>query len=224
VPADLAGALDEPAQTAITGGDPLAVATWLTRMARVRPELDALWHLVVGAEAISGGFTATEHSVVQLPARDGITWAALPFEPDHRPEGVAVATVVHTPGQERLGGSVAVLVVDSWTEQIPVPQETAGIALQYDAPSNRAPQVALLVVPPDASVDRPWSVEALLSAVGQTLDMAHARGVTLDELPAAGSVLPAIYMPFDLGDDVPSVDFDRLVEVHSTATLVMGKD
>jgi hypothetical protein len=54
--------------------------------------------------------------------------------------------------------------------------------------------------------------------------MAHARGVTLDELPAAGSVLPALYAPFDLGDDVPSVDFDRLVTLHSAANLVMGKD
>ena len=58
--------------------------------------------------------------------------------------------------------------------------------------------------------DRPWSVDALLSVIGQSLDMAHARGVTLDELPAAGSVLPALYVPFDLGDDVPSVDLDRL--------------
>ena len=151
---------------------------------------------------------------MQLPARDGARWAALPFESDEldalAPPGVAVATVVHTPGLDRLEGSVAVLVVDSWTEQIPVAEETAGIALQYDAPSNRAPQVALLAVPPDVSADRPWSVDALLSVIGQSLDMAHARGVTLDELPAAGSVLPALYVPFDIGDDVPSVDFDRL--------------
>ena len=37
--------------------------------------------------------------------------------------------------------------------------ETAGVALHYDAPSNRAPQVALLAVPPDVSVDRPWSLD-----------------------------------------------------------------
>jgi hypothetical protein len=67
-------------------------------------------------------------------------------------------------------------------------------------------------------------VEALLSVIGQSIDMAHARGVTLDELPAAGSVLPALYLPFDLGDDVPSVDLDRLGALHASATLVMGKD
>ncbi len=225
VPGALSGALGAAAQSTLTGGDPLAVATWMTRMSKVRPELDALWHLFVGAEATTGGFTATEHTVVQLPVREGARWAALPFKTAAaRPSSVAVATVVHTPGRAQLAGSVAVLVVDSWTEQIPAAEETAGIALQYDAPSNRAPQVALLAVPPDTADDQPWSVDALLSVIGQSLDMAHARGVTLDELPAAGSVLPALYLPFDVGDDVPSIDLDRLVALHAATTLVMGKD
>ena len=212
-------------QATLTGGDPLAVATWLTRMSKVRPELDALWHLVVAAEATTAGFTATAHSIVQLPAETP-TWAALAFaDEDDRPADVAVATVVHTPGATGLDGTIGLLVVDAWTEQIPVAVETAGAALQYDAPSNRAPQVALLAVPPEAGGDHPWSVDALLSVVEQSLDLAHARGVTLEELPAAGSVLPALYLPFDLGDDVPSVDLGHLATLHAqSATLVLGKD
>ena len=143
-------------------------------------------------------------------------WAALPFDRRGRPPGRRRPS--RPSSTRRAAGStepIGVLVVDSWTEQIPVAVETAGIALQYDAPSNRAPQVALLAVPPDVAADRPWSVDALLSVVEQSLDMAHARGVTLEELPAAGSVLPALYVPFDLGDDVPSVDLGRLVTVHA---------
>ena len=82
VPDGLSGIVGTAVQSTLTGDDPLAVATWLTQMSKVRPELDAAWHLLVGAEATTGGFTATEHTVVQLPARDGARWAALPFESD----------------------------------------------------------------------------------------------------------------------------------------------
>ena len=226
VPADaeLTRALRKVGQTRLTGDDPLAATTWMTRMARVRPELDALWHVLVAAEAATGGFDATQWSVVQRPLRDTDKWAALPFEPDRRPTHVQVATVVHTPGRARLTGPVGVLVVDSWTEQVPMATETAGVALHYDAPSNRAPQVALLAVPPDVSVDRPWSLDLVLASIDEALDLARLRGVTMAELPGVGAVLPALYLPFDVTDNVPSIDFDRLADRLGPAQLVLGKD
>ncbi len=170
------------------------------------------------------GSTPTQWSVVQRPLRDTDKWAALPFEAARRPTHVQVATVVHTPGRARLTGPVGVLVVDSWTEQVPMATETAGVALHYDAPSNRAPQVALLAVPPDVSVDRPWSLDLVLASIDEALDLARLRGVTMAELPGVGAVLPALYLPFDVTDNVPSIDFDRLADRLGPAQLVLGKD
>jgi hypothetical protein len=200
------------------------VATWMTRMARVRPQLDALWHLLTAAEAATGGFAATEWSVAQRPLRDTDRWAALSFAPQRRPTHVQVATVMHTPGRARLSGSVGILVVDSWTEQVPMATETAGVALHYDAPSNRAPQVALLAVPPDVTVDRPWSLDLVLESINEAVDLTRLRGVTLTELPVVGSVLPALYLPFDITDNVPSIDVDRLADRLGPAQFVLGKD
>ena len=98
------------------------------------------------------------------------------------------------------------------------------MALHYDAPSNRAPQVALLAVPPDVSVDRPWSLDLVLASIDEALDLARLRGVTMAELPGVGAVLPALYLPFDVTDNVPSIDFDRLADRLGPAQLVLGKD
>jgi hypothetical protein len=226
VPGDpeLTRALRQTGQSRLTRNDRLAVTTWMTRMARVRPEIDALWHLLTAAEATTDGFRATEWSVTQRPLRDRDRWAALPFTPQRRPTHVRVATAVHTPGRARLSGSVGILVVDSWIEQVPMASEVAGVALHYDAPSNRAPQVALLAVPPDATVDRPWSLDLVLGSINEAMDLARLRGVTLAELPLVGSVLPALYLPFDLTDNVPSIDVDRLADRLGPAQLVLGKD
>jgi len=222
--AELTRALRKVGQTRLSGGDPLAATTWMTRMARVRPELDALWHVLVAAEAATGGFDATQWSIVQRPLRDTDKWAALPFQLARRPTHVQMAAVVHTPGRDRLTGPVGILVVDSWTEQVPMDTETAGVALHYDAPSNRAPQVALLAVPPDVTVDRPWSLDLVLASIDEALDLTRLRGVTMAELPGVAAVLPALYLPFDVTENVPSINFDRLADRLGPAQLVLGKD
>ncbi len=76
-------------------GDPLAPVTWTTRLARVRPDLDALWHVLVAAEAATG-YNAGAFSVAQVPFAAGDAWAALPFDDDARPTARA-AIVVHAP-------------------------------------------------------------------------------------------------------------------------------
>ena len=123
-------------------------------MARVRPDLDALWHLLVGAEATTGGLQRPRSRSRRCPFAAGDRWAALPFDDeDDRPTGVGRRRSSSTRRAVRLADPVGVLDVDTWTEQIPVAVETAGLAFHYDAPSNRAPQVAMLAVPPE--VDRP---------------------------------------------------------------------
>lgn len=213
-----AKSLQPAGQTSLLGGDKLAPVTWMTRMARVRPDLDALWHLLVAAEAATG-YDAGAFAVAQVPFAAGDPWAALPFG-DKRPTARA-AVALHAPGGFR--SPTAAFTVDTWTEQIPLPEETAGMSFHYDAPSNRAPQTAILAVPPQVA-DRPWSLDALADTVREAFDLARIRGVGLHDLPAVGSVLPALYLPLDPGGNVPSVDLDRLADVLGPTTPVLGKD
>jgi hypothetical protein len=215
---DAARSLRPAGQTSLLKGDPLAPATWMTRLARVRPDLDALWHLLVAAEAATR-YDAGAVSVAQVPFATGDAWAALPFG-DARPAAEA-SIAVHAPAGVR--NPMAALTIDTWTEQIPLPSETLGLSFHYDAPSNRAPQAAILAVPPEIA-DRPWSLDAIAATVREAFDLARIRGVGLHEVPAVGSVLPALYLPFDPGGNVPSVDLDRLVDTLGPPNLVLGKD
>lgn len=215
--------LGQANQRDLRGGDRLSVVTWMTRLARVRPAIDALWHLMIGAE-VAAGYDIERFAVIQVPQRDGQRWAALELDESapHQPRP-QVAVVLHAVGQPTLPTSMAALTIDSWTEQLPSAEEVAGMALQYDAPSNRAPQAALLAVPPESSAN-PWTLDLVADTVIEAFDLARLRGATLAELPAVGAVLPALYLPLDVTGNVPSVDVDRLADTLGPAHLTLGRD
>jgi hypothetical protein len=211
-------------QAVVTAGDPLAAATWLTRTSRVRPAVGALWRGLCGSEATTGGFAPEDVVVAQRPHHDGERWAALPHGA-HGPPDVSLAMVVVAPGGPdalagALGSGVGVLAVDSWSELVPATEQSCGLAFQYDAPGARAPQAWLLAVPPDLSATT-WTPEQLLDTVVEAADLARIRAVTLADLPAAGPVLPAIYLPTTLGPEVAGIDLGRWVP---SGPMVMGHD
>jgi hypothetical protein len=202
----------------------MATVTWFTRLARVRPAVDALWHMMVSAE-VTSGYDVAQLVVTQAPHQDGQRWAALTAadadaSAQSRPQ---VAVIMHTPAQPTLAASLAAMTIDSWTEQTPRANETAGVSFHYDAPSNRAPQAALLAVPPQIS-EHPWRLDVLADTVVEAFDLARLRGATLHELPLVGSVLPALYLPLDITGNVPSVDIDRLADTLGPAGFTLGRD
>ena len=103
---------------------------------------------------------------------------------------------------------------------MPAGEQAAGLAFQYDAPGARAPQAMILAVPPDLATAT-WNVEQLLATVVEAADLTAVRAVTLADVPAAGPVLPAIYLPFSPGQEVASVDLTRWVPTQPT---VLGRD
>ncbi len=78
-------------------------------------------------------------------------------------------------------------------------------------------------MPPEVA-ERPWSLDAIAATVRETFDLAKIRGVGLNDVPAVGAVLPALYLPFDPGGNVPSVNLDRLADTLGPPNLVLGKD
>ena len=68
--------------------------------------------------------------------------------------GVAPVTSVVIVG-DSASGAVTGIELDAWTEVVPDPAGTAGVAANLTAPDARAPNVILIAVPPDPG--QPWT-------------------------------------------------------------------
>jgi hypothetical protein len=106
------------------------------------------------------------------------------------------------------GRPLAGLVVDEFTEIVPSPAETTGIAFHYEPPTAMAPQAVLLAVPPVIGED--WTVGGLNQVLLETLDLAHVRAIAPDNLTLVRQFLPATVLAFNTDGDVPSTNPNAL--------------
>ena len=194
-------------------GDPNALAAWLHRAALVRPTLDPLAALLMGAEA-AGADVPGDLRVVQLPHQPDRTWVALPFGPAGAPVPGTVGLVLHAPdGIDPVAGGAGVMI-DAWSETIPESRETTAVAFHYDAPGARAPQTMLLAVHPDPDPTT-WDMDALVGSVHEAMDLARVRTLGPKELAAFSTFLPALYLPDAYSRDTPGLHLLELLgNVH----------
>src|SRR5690606_3484711 len=131
--------------------------------ALVRPDVEPLSSLLTVAEANGRDVGLPHLDVLQLPHEPGQRWVALPTPAGGEVPSGSVGIVVHAPDGLDLGGPVAGLVVDEWTEAIPAGTETTALSFHYDAPSAHPPQAVLLAVTGSTDTAR-WSFDELLGA------------------------------------------------------------
>jgi hypothetical protein len=181
-------------------GSAVAAASWLLQAGRVHPGA-GLVDEALGLPAALRSAPATDPQVVQLPHHDDDPWVAVA-----RPAGrggrtcVLSLTDLATP----LGaGPISGLLFDAWTEPIPEPATTTGVAVHFDSPGARPPQAVLVATIPQGEA---WSVPTLRSIVSQTLDLASVRSVGPESLQVWGHSLPAIFLPPDV--PIRTVDGD----------------
>ena len=178
-----------------------AAWTWLSRLARVRDAVGRLDDLLLYDVALNGA--ASPLRVAQLPVRDGEAWIGLPGPSASLPGG-RVSLVAWFAGNldlERLAGG---LVIDQWTETVPRPTHTAGLAFRVDAPGAVPPQAILIAVPNDK---RPqWDLAALEAVLLETLELARLRMVEPRDLGPANHFLPATLLAFNPDGDTVSTD------------------
>jgi hypothetical protein len=204
------------ARASLTGGDTLAPIAWLQRMAMVRPGVERLAAICQGAELARADFLVTDIAVTQLPHAAGERWLALPFAA--KPPEAELAIVAATNGTIDPAAPLAGLFCDAWSETIPAREETTGIAFHHDAPGARAPQAVLLAVPPMAE-NPAWSVDTLLDTIIEAHDLARLRTVGPRELEWLGTLLPALFLPDSLSQDVPAV---KLAELRAKYVGAIG--
>ena len=106
---------------------------------------------------------------------------------------------------------------------VPARDHTAGLAFHYDAPGARPPQAVVLAVHPQPDPER-WDLDTLVATVNETVELAHLRTLSLQEIEGFSGLLPALFLPNDYTRDVPSVSLKLLVvEVRAKGLLVEGK-
>jgi len=170
----LAGLVSPTRQIAISarapGLPPLVPAAavddvWLPVVAAVRETLAALDAHQLTTTAPFTPFTTKPNDVWQQD------------ETDQRRLLIAYCARGVTPGS----GTVAVTVLDRFTELVPAVEQNTGAAFGFDAPGSRAPQALLLAVPPDLDAGLPE--QTLLDIVVESRELAQARMARPSELP-----------------------------------------
>ena len=154
------------------------VDDWLYGVARVRDKLAAWENLVMLAEALRDR-PPMELTPFQLPYRENDTWLALDYPESHAIESDTLLYTAWAPGFDPSAAIVG-LLVDEWTETIPVRQETTALTFHYDRPNCEAPQSLLLVTP--ASMTGAWSWAEVVASLHEALDLARLRAVEPDQL------------------------------------------
>jgi hypothetical protein len=169
--------------------------TWLFDMARVRGNVHHLTDVVTLSELLHDAVGASP-VVGQLPWVEGEPWVATGAPADRRQSKLALLTLDHDGiAALQAGRSATGLVIDTWSDVIPADDTVTGIAVNYDAPSSRAPQSLLLALPP---AGRQWSFDNVVDTLLETLEAAKLRAVDTDVLLSHGHQAPAIFAPVNI--------------------------
>jgi hypothetical protein len=90
--------------------------------------------------------------------------------------------------------SVSGVILDTWEEVLPFPNQDTAFAYQYNKPNNEAPQTVLLLTPPDPTY-KGSADEYVLTSLLNTLDLTHIRTIDTDAMTYLGTFLPALFLP-----------------------------
>lgn len=149
------------------------VDEWFYSAARVHQPLRHWESAVMLASAF--GLTPPSLTPIQLPFAAGEPWRALQY-PEESP--ITSDRLLYTclysqpfnPAARQCG-----VLVDEWTETIPVTTRDTAITFNYARPDNEPPQTLLLVA--SASNTGSWQWADLVGALNETLDLAKKRAV-----------------------------------------------
>jgi hypothetical protein len=208
-PADVAAAHAARAQLlayAKTVGIALPVREWLHGAACVRPLVHNFELLRAIAETVSNADLALEP--LQLPHRDGDSWLGVQFPPGTDVAHDTISLVQHLPDGFDAAKPQSGLMVDEWVEVVPRREEVTGVTFNFDAPNSAPPQALLLAISPQHTGS--WRFDDLVDIVLDTFRRARLRAVEPDklgDLPAIGTLLPAVMAEFSTGQSTISLDY-----------------
>jgi hypothetical protein len=200
---------------------------WMQQAAHVRPRLAQWEYIRTLHESLQPEAETLGLLPVQVPYRSKDSWLAVEF-PETFEDGTpfnithdTLSITVHGATSAFTNGKQSGLLVDDWTETIPVKEEITGITFNYNQPNATAPQALLLAVAP--KVTGKWSWDDLVGILHNTLNRAKQRAVEpalLDTLskPEVGVMLPALLANFSQYDLDIALDY-RMNVAHYANTI-----
>lgn len=202
---------------------PASVRRYLGDIATVRPQVRMFTDSVMLCDAVGA---SPRLSVMQLGGSPG-RWVAEALPDDAAtPDSAIISIVADAP--ETAPATFAGLVIDDWTETFPrramkgegqdaapVLETTAGVAIHANAPNAQPAQTMLLGISPDGAR---WNDERVFELVTETMDMARMRLVTLETLPLAARILPAIYTQSWSLQGEKTIDWSKFGDVFLKAS------
>jgi hypothetical protein len=191
----------------------LAMETWISSVARVRPHMARLEQLRMISEAQGG--TELNFRPAQMPFREKDLWLAVEFpEIDERTEKAfdikddTICLLVQGTAAADSAALQSALIVDDWTEFIPNINEVTGVAFNYDQPNATSPNTLLLAIEPTGSDNWDWDV--LMGIMEDTLRRAKSRAVEPAQLledVVFDTLSPMTVANFDLYKSGVSLDY-----------------
>ena len=147
------------------------VARSLLPVLRPNADLDSVWLEIVAA--VHPRLAALDAHQLDATLASWDSAVAVPdasIDPWHASGPVVVA---YGPGVGDRGATVAVAMLDGWTDSVPSRRHATVAAFGFNAPKSRAPQAVLVAVPPNLT--QRLDNASLLDVVLDTRELAHAR-------------------------------------------------
>lgn len=212
-------------ESGLTGG--INKESWLQSVARVRPAVARFETLRFMSEALDND--PMDLSVAQIPFRPNDSWLGFEFPKEY--EGKPFNIMEDTVSLAYLGkqalqtkGLQSVLILDEWTEKIPVEDEVTGVTYHYNQPNATAPQAVLMAVEPTNSGKWDWDV--LQGVLNDTIRRSRSRAVEPDQIMEHDTLkvlLPMTIASFDVKEANVSLDYlllnDKFMKVAANAKL-----
>lgn len=159
-------------------GDIAPLDTMLASAARVRNQMAELENVMLMGEALTG----TRRNLIgwQLPHAVDDHWVGAAYPADHVVVGDRLTVQsTHSVAFDPAGPQIG-LLIDEWTEVIPTPDITTGVAFHFDQPGSEPPQAFLLMTPP--RFEGSWKWDNLIDGITETFEAAKARAVEPDHI------------------------------------------
>ncbi|MFX0171309.1 MAG: hypothetical protein ACFE9L_05265 [Candidatus Hodarchaeota archaeon] len=186
------------------GNDPGYLDYWMYEIGATHPKIKVLTDIFLLNEEINGA-PPPNYSIIQLPYDPDKKWLGLEQEiTEELGEYLSLVIVNdmnfgYDPTKNRISG----IIIDEWTEKIPLREVQAGISFHFNRPNTEAPQVLLLCIPPvikTTEIERTeitgsWTWDHIKNSVNEALSLAKIRAVDLDAMTNFGTYLPALFAP-----------------------------
>lgn len=166
---------------------------WLTVMAAVRAKLAKLEALQLEMNNVFITWTNSLHD----PWRTGnlnIVQQNLKNRQTQSASKIAMTRFVAAYGSDTTwaGNKIAVGLIDSFNEAVPMPQRKTMSAFGFNAPAARAPQAILLAVPP--KLRQRLDTKVILKILEETRELAKARMARIEDFGELQTLAPTMWL------------------------------